>query len=105
MKKTYKSDALEAIHETAVGLYDAGVIDKKTMKEFDTSCLTAILDFTGDEIKALRKRERVSQTIFAYYLNVTKDYVSKWERGEKRPAGTALKLLSLVAQKGLSSIA
>lgn len=39
MKKTYKSDALEAIHETAVGLYEAGIIDKKTMKDFDHFCL------------------------------------------------------------------
>lgn len=105
MKKLYKSDALEAIHETAVGLYESGIIDKKTMKDFDQSCLTTVRDFTGSEIKELRKRERVSQTIFAYYLNVTKDYVSKWERGEKKPAGTALKLLSLVARRGLASIA
>lgn len=105
MKKLHKSDALEAIHETAVGLYESGIIDKKTMKDFDQSCLTTVRDFTGSEIKELRKRERVSQTIFAYYLNVTKDYVSKWERGEKKPAGTALKLLSLVARRGLASIA
>jgi putative transcriptional regulator len=105
MKKLYKNDALEAIHETAVGLYESGIIDKKTMKDFDQSCLTTVREFTGAEIKELRKRERVSQTIFAHYLNVTKDYVSKWERDEKRPAGTALKLLSLVARRGLASIA
>lgn len=79
----YKSDAFAAIHETAVGMYDAGVIDKKTMRSFDESCLTQIHDFTGEEIRALRKREDVSQSVFAHYLNVTKDYVSKWERGEK----------------------
>ena len=35
MGKKYRSDALAAVHETTVGLYEAGVIGKQTMKEFD----------------------------------------------------------------------
>lgn len=102
--RTYKSSAFAAIHETAAGMYDAGVIDKKTMRSFDESCLTPIHDFTGHEIKALRRREEVSQAVFARYLNVAKDYVSKWERGEKKPTGPCLKLLSIVERKGLEAI-
>ena len=30
MSKTYKSDALAAIHETASDLHDAGLMDKRT---------------------------------------------------------------------------
>ena len=81
-------------------MFDAGVIDKKTMRSFDESCLTPIHDFTGEEIRALRECEEVSQTVFAHYLNVTKDYISKRERGEKKPAGPSLKLLSLIERKG-----
>ncbi|MBF0175553.1 MAG: DNA-binding transcriptional regulator [Magnetococcales bacterium] len=102
--KTYKSDAFAAIHETATGMCDAGVIDMQTMRCFDRSCLTPIRDFTGDDVRALRVREGVSQAVFAHYLNVTKDYVSKWERGEKKPTGTCLELLSIVERKGLASI-
>ena len=57
------------------------------------------------EIRALRQREQVSQPVFAHYLNVRKDAVSKWERGEKRPDGPSLKLLNLVRAKGLKAIA
>ena len=57
------------------------------------------------KIRALREREEVSQSVFARYLNVTKDYVSKWERGEKKPAGPSLKLLSLIEKHGLAAIA
>ena len=57
------------------------------------------------QIKTLREREHVSQTVFANYLNVTPNLVSKWERGEKRPSGPALKLLSLVEKHGLSVVA
>ena len=103
--KKYKSAALAAIHETAVGMHEAGVIDKRTMRSFDQECLTPIREFTAAEIRALREREEVSQAVFASYLNVSKDYVSKWERGEKKPAGPSLKLLSLIERKGLAAIA
>jgi putative transcriptional regulator len=43
--------------------------------------------------------------VFAAYLNVTPSLISKWERGEKNPQGTSLKLLSLVEKKGLEVIA
>jgi putative transcriptional regulator len=36
---------------------------------------------------------------------VTPSLVSKWERGEKRPQGASLKLLSLVETKGLDAVA
>jgi putative transcriptional regulator len=38
-------------------------------------------------------------------LNVSTGLISQWERGEKRPQGASLKLLNLVAQKGLNSVA
>lgn len=83
--KTYKSDAFAAIHDTMSGMYDAGVIDKKTMREFDEACLTPVHTFSATDIKALREREEVSQRVFALYMNVSKDSVTQWERGIKKP--------------------
>ncbi len=103
--KIYKSGIKAAIHQTARDLYESGVIDRQTMRRFDESCLTPVHAFTGEEIRALREREAVSQTVFAHYLNVTKDSVSQWERGQKKPAGASLKLLSLVERNGLAAIA
>jgi putative transcriptional regulator len=105
MTKTYKSDVKAVIHEMAADLLDVGAIDKKTMRRFDTSCLAPVHPFTADEIRALREREEVSQAVFAYHLNISKDAVSQWECGTKKPAGSSLKLLSLVAQKGLGVLA
>jgi len=96
---------LDTVHKTAAGLHHAGVIDKATMREFDALCLTPVTPMAPEEIKALREREHVSQPVFASYLNVRKDAVSKWERGEKRPDGPSLKLLNLVRAKGLRAIA
>jgi putative transcriptional regulator len=50
-------------------------------------------------------REGASQAVFARYLNVTTGLISQWERGEKRPQGASLELLTLVANKGLADVA
>jgi putative transcriptional regulator len=100
-KRTHKSDVFAAIHETMEGLYEAELIDKKTMRDFDTSCLAPITPITGSEIKELRERENVSQSIFAIYLNVSKNLISDWERDIKKPGGPALKLLAIVQRHGL----
>ena len=86
------------------GLHDGGVIDKQTMRRFDGACLTTVRPLKPKEIKAIREKEHVSQTVFANYLNVTSRLVSKWERGEKRPSGPSLKLLSLVEKNGLAVV-
>jgi len=107
MTKNRKADSriLASVHKTASGLHKAGLVDKATMREFDAICLTPVEPLSPEEIRALREREQVSQPVFAHYLNVRKDAVSKWERGEKRPDGPSLKLLNLVKAKGLQAIA
>lgn len=104
-RKNPESDILATVHETMSGLHRIGLVDKATMREFDAMCLTPVTPMAPEEIKALREREQVSQPVFASYLNVRKDAVSKWERGEKRPDGPSLKLLNLVKAKGLQAIA
>ena len=105
MNRQYRSGALASIHETATDLHAAGVMDKRTMREFDEACLTPIQTLSATEIKALREREGASQAVFARYLNVTPSIVSQWERGEKRPRGATLKLLSLIEKYGLDMVA
>ncbi|MGC2220932.1 MAG: DNA-binding transcriptional regulator [Methylocella sp.] len=105
MTRQYRSRAMASIHETAEGLHAAGVMDKQTMRKFDEACLTPVRPLTAEEIRALREREGASQAVFARYLNVTTGLVSQWERGEKHPQGTSLKLLSLVEKHGLATVA
>lgn len=105
MTKRYKSEALAAAHETAVGLTEAGVMTKRTMRTFDELCLTPVEEMAPEDILKLRIREHASQAVFARYLNVSTNLVSQWERGEKRPRGASLKLLMLVAKNGLSAVA
>jgi len=105
MNRKYRSDAMASVHETMEALRKAGAIGKQTMRRFDDACLTPVRALSPKQIKAVRERAHVSQTVFANYLNVTPNLVSKWERGEKRPSGPALKLLSLVEKRGIAAVA
>lgn len=104
-KRKYRSEALRVAHATVKGLYKTGVVDKTTMREFDAMCLTAVEDLSPKDIAAIREKAGVSQGVFARYLNVPTTLVSQWERGERRPTGAAVKLLSIVKHKGLDAIA
>lgn len=103
--RRYRSEALAAIHETMEGLYHVGAISKVTMREFDESCLQRVQEIKPSEIRALREREHVSQPVFARYLNVSKNLVSDWERGKKKPGGPALRLLSVIQKHGIELVA
>ena len=105
MRKNYRSKALGAIHETMEALSEIGAVDKRTMREFDEACLTSVEALSPDEIRALREREHLSQPVFARYLNVSKNLISDWERGVKKPGGPALRLLTVVKKNGIQAIA
>jgi putative transcriptional regulator len=100
-----KSAILEAVHDTAKGLHKAGVMDQITLREFDRLCLLPIEPLEPEKIKLIREEAHVSQAVFAAVLNTSLSTVQKWEIGQKRPTGTALKLLHLVQKNGLDSVA
>ena len=105
MANQYRSDALASIHETMEALHEVGAIGKQTMREFDDACLTPVEPLSPEAIRALREREHLSQPVFARYLNVSKNLISDWERGVKRPGGPALRLLTVIEKKGIQAIA
>ncbi|MCY7295818.1 helix-turn-helix domain-containing protein [Alteromonas sp. a30] len=99
------SDILKSVHRTVQGLEKSGVIDKTTMRKFDALCLTSIHEFNAEQVKNLRLKYNLSQPVFAQFLNVSDKLVKKWEQGESKPKGAALKMLSLAEKKGLEVIA
>ena len=103
-KNRYRSEIAGAVHEGVRGMHRLGLVDKKTMREFDVRCLTTVDKLSPKDIQKLRKREGISQAVLALCLNVTTNYVSQIERGAKRPRGATLKLLSLIRQKGLEAV-
>lgn len=99
-----KKSILEVVHESVKDLHDAGLIDLKTMRTFNAMCLPPVKKLSPTQIKRIRLREKVSQPVFAEYINASPSTIKKWETGEKHPTGPALKLLNIVAEKGLSAL-
>ena len=104
-KKKSKTDAFAAIHESALALHGVGAIDKATMRKFDESCIAKTPTFEATQIKQIRERAKVSQPIFAMYLNTSESTIQKWEAGTKKPSGMALKLLDIVHKHGIGVLA
>lgn len=92
---------LNNINESILGLHKIGLIDNLTMRQFEEIKLPDIKKYDPIEIKNLRLRNKTSQSIFAHYLNISISTIQKWERGEKKPTGSALKLLNIIDKKGL----
>ena len=103
MRRT-KSSIRAAVHDTARGLHQAGVMGQVTLREFDQLCLPPIEPLQPEQIKHIRETTRVSQAVFARLLNTSVSTVQKWEIGQKKPTGTALKLLHLVKKRGLEVV-
>ena len=105
MKKQYRSPQLKAAHTLAKDLASVGMLPKKTMRDLDELCLTPVKPLTPRQIARIRAHEEVSQAVFARHLGVSLTLISQWERGEKKPSGASLKLLTLVDKKGLDWVA
>lgn len=102
MKKS--RSILNTVHKSVKGLNKAGLVDAITMKKFDELCIEPAKEIDSKEIKKIRLKQNVSQAVFAKYLNISPSTVQKWETGEKKPSGIALRFLHVVAHSGLQII-
>ena len=95
---------IESLRGDLVVLHAAGAISKVTMREFDAICPPPVREFSAEDIKHLREALKFSQPVFAHHLHTSASTVRKWEQGETHPTGPTLKLLNVIADKGLQAI-
>jgi len=110
-KRAKTSRLSKELLETANDMHKTGLLtkaarDKITMRHLGASDVPAPVTakISGSEIKAIREEAKLSQAVFARYLNVTAGYVSQLERGDKTPIGPALVLLNVIRRKGIEAI-
>jgi putative transcriptional regulator len=108
-KKAQLSRLTKSLLDTADDMRRAGVINaathaKITLRHLGDQAAVMAEPITGDDIRKLREHARLSQAVFARYLNLTVGYVSQLERGAKRPSGPALVLLNVIRRKGIEAI-
>ena len=100
MKNNIKDMVLESMED----LYKTGTISEITLKEVKALALSEVKPYAPKAIARLRRRLKLSQAALARFINTSAQTVQKWEQGSKKPSGTALKLLHIIDEKGLSSI-
>jgi Predicted transcriptional regulator len=98
------SKIIESLRDNLAVLHEMGAIGKVTMREFDAICPPPVREFSAEDVKHLREALKFSQPVFAHHLHTSASTVRKWEQGDTRPAGPALKLLNVIADKGLQAI-
>ena len=100
----HKSKIFEAVHITAQDLHKLGFINKRAMQTYDALCLEPVPDYSPEQIRKLRDRYRLSQTVLASMLNTSLSTVQKWEIGEKHPSRPSLKLINILDRKGIEAL-
>jgi putative transcriptional regulator len=98
------SKVLDAVHETASDLHKLGFIDKRAMDSYNALCIPPVPEYTSEQIKSLRERYQISQSVLATVLNTSLSTIQKWEIGEKHPGRPSLKLLNILDRKGLAAM-
>lgn len=98
------SDILEIAHYMAKDLHGVGAMDDITLRRIEELCLPEARAFAAEEIKAIRKKTRMSQAVFAALLNVGSNTVAQWEQGNRSPSGPSLRLLNVIDRKGVEAI-
>ena len=85
-------------------LNKAGLVDKKTMRDFDEIDFPNFNAMSAEDVLAIRENEHVSRGVFAKYLNVSEEQIKKMEQGKRVARGATLTLLNLVKENGLGYI-
>lgn len=93
MRESMKS----AVGETVRDLIDAGIKTSFTRKEMDElGVQIPDVEMTNLQIKAIREKMNLSQTVFAKMLNVSPSSIRQWEQGKRKPTGPTKVLLELL---------
>lgn len=105
-KKTDEARLLQEALETARALHSHGLLSKADLSSISALCEPPP-DYTPRRVVSIRTRKaRMSQAVFASFLNVSVSTVQKWESpsANKHPSGAAAKLLQLVETKGVEAL-
>ena len=97
------SEVQQTINELAHALDTHDLIDKKTMRNLTSNEIPVLNEYTGEEIQLLRKKQHLSQAVFAKYLNISPAMVRSLEQGQRHAHGAILMLLNLVDKKRLAT--
>lgn len=98
------SEILDNMHDLAASLHEVGATDDITTKAMEL-CLPEARKLDKTEVRAIRRKTRMSQPVFAAFLAVSSSAVAQWERGVRSSSGPAARLLDVIDRKGAEAVA
>ena len=102
---TTNSKIIDEMYETVQGLHSCGFLNKRRMEEFDAMYNACkVPKYDGAQVKALRNKLNISQSVLAMIINASAATVKAWELGNKSPSGPSCKLLQLLDTKGMAAL-
>jgi len=105
-KTSEEGRMLRELLETAEDFSKYGVVSKLDMAKVRVLCAEPP-EYPPERVVAIRTSiAKMSQAVFASFLNVSVSTVQKWESptANKRPSGAAAKLLQIVETKGVEAL-
>jgi len=84
---TLFDDLKQGLHEAIQ--YEKGQGSARTR----TYMITPIREYTGEEIRSIRRKTGMTQGVFASYMGVSKKTIEAWEGGRTHPTGPVFRLL------------
>lgn len=96
------SEILDIAHDMGKDLFKVGAMNDITKRKLDALCLPKMRIFSPEDIQRIRKKNHVSQAVFASLLGTGKTTVQHWEQGVKKPSGPARRLLDIIDRKGIA---
>ena len=66
-----------------------------------TYMIAPIKEYSNTEIREIRMKAGMTQSVFASYMGVSKKTVEAWEGGRTHPSGPAFRLLEILASDDL----
>lgn len=77
--------------------------EKKFLKEETVSIeIEPLVQYTAEDIKEIRSKTGLTQSLFAQWFGVSTRTVEAWESGRNKPSGPSSRLLSLLKSRRLS---
>lgn len=74
-------------------------MDLKSLREYDALCLDDEV-FDAKDIVKLRSQLQISQGVLAAFVNASTLLVAQRDAGDKRPGGSARRVLGLLKRRG-----
>lgn len=87
---------MSVFEEIKLGLLQATEYEKGNLKAKTTKLsVTPVQEFSAAEIRGIRIRSGLTQSLFARFLGVSLKTVEAWECGRNHPNGAACRMLAL----------